>query len=170
MRPGGISIIALVETAKGIECVSEIATSSPRLDRLAFGAIDFCVDTGVSLAEAGGILRHARTCLVVASRAGRLAAPVDTVFPDLKDDEGLECEARLAKGLGFGGKMAIHPRQVETVNRIFSPTESEVAWAQKVVEAFDAAEANGRSSIQIDGAFIDYAVAARARQLLEGTH
>ena len=169
MRSGSVSIIALVETAAGIERASDIANTSPRLARMAFGAIDFCVDIGISLTDAVDILRHARSRLVVASRAARLIAPVDTVFPDLKDDEGLEAEARLAKVLGFGGKMVIHPCQIEMVNQVFSPSEAELAWAQKVVEAFDGAEAEGRSAIQVDGKFIDYAVVARARQLLEGT-
>jgi len=168
MSPGSAGIIALVESAAGIERAGEIATASPRLGRLAFGAIDFCVDIGVSLADADDILRHARARLVLASRAAGLVAPVDTVFADLRDEKGLECEARLAKGLGFGGKMVIHPCQIEKINQIFSPSEAELAWAQKVVQAFEAAEADGRSSIQIDGKFIDYAVVASARQLLEG--
>ena len=167
MSPGVVSIIGLVESAAGIERAGDLASGSPRLCRLAFGAIDFCVDIGVSLAGADDILRHARARLVLAGRAAGLVAPVDTVFPDLRDEEGLKRETRLAKGIGFGAKMVIHPRQIETVNQIFSPSEAELAWAQRVVHAFDAAEAEGRSSIQIDGKFIDYAVVASARQLLE---
>ena len=167
MSPGAVSVIALVETAAGIERAGEITMASPRLGRLAFGAIDYCVDIGVSLTGADDMLRHARARLVVAGRTAGLAAPVDAVFADLKDEGGLEREARLARGMGFGGKLVIHPCQIEKVNQIFSPSEAELAWAQKVVRAFDAAEAAGRSSIQIDGKFVDYAVVASARQLLE---
>jgi citrate lyase subunit beta/citryl-CoA lyase len=167
MGSGEVNLVALVESAAGIERAGEIAAASPRLVRLAFGAVDYCVDIGVSLAEADDILRHARACLSVAGRAAGLQTPVDTVFTDLNDDEGLEREARLARAMGFGAKMVIHPRQIEVVNQVFSPTEAEIAWAQQVVRAFDAAEAEGRSSIQIDGKFIDYAVVAIARQLLE---
>jgi citrate lyase subunit beta/citryl-CoA lyase len=168
MRPGSVIIVALVETAEGIAHASEIASSSPRLSRLAFGAIDYCVDMRVSLVDADDILRHARARLAVASRAVGLVGPIDTVFADLQDEEGLVREARLARAMGFGAKMVIHPGQIEKVNQIFSPTDAELAWARRVVEAFDAAEAGGRSSIQVDGKFIDYAVVASARQLLEG--
>lgn len=166
MKPGAVQLIALVESAAGIEHAAEIAAASPRLNRLAFGAVDYCADIGVSMAEAEDIMRYARTRLMIASRTAGLVAPIDTVFTDLKDEAGLERETRLAKGIGFGGKMVIHPCQIETVNQIFAPSEDELTWAQQVVDAFNAAEAEGRSSIQIDGKFIDYAVVAIARQLL----
>lgn len=166
MQEGTVELVALVETARGIERAAEIALASPRLARIAFGAVDYCLDMGVSYAEAAQVLVHARARLVVACRAAGLGPPVDTVFPDIRDREGLEQEARLARALGFGGKMVIHPDQIEPVNRIFSPSPEEVAWARKVVEAFAAAEAAGCSSIQVDGKFIDYPVAARAKQVL----
>jgi citrate lyase subunit beta/citryl-CoA lyase len=87
----------------------------------------------------------------------------------LQDSEGLETSARAALAYGFQGKMCIHPNQVPVVNRVFTPSEDEIAFAERVVAAFAKAEAEGVASIQLDGKFIDYPIVYRAQRLLEKT-
>ena len=112
-------------------------------------------------------LAYARARIVIASRAAGIEAPLDTVWVDLADVEGLEASARTALGLGFQGKMCIHPNQIPVVNRVFTPSEAEIAFAGRVVAAFARAEAEGSAAIQLDGKFIDYPIVYRAQRILE---
>jgi citrate lyase subunit beta/citryl-CoA lyase len=89
------------------------------------------------------------------------------VWVDLADEEGLEASARTALGFGFQGKMCIHPNQIAVVNRVFTPSETDVAFAERVVAAFARAEAEGSAAIQLDGKFIDYPILYRAQRVLE---
>ncbi len=164
---GGIEIMPIVETAAGVTHLAEIASATPRVRRLNFGAGDFSLDTNmIWTAGQEGIL-WARIQLVIVSRAARLEAPVDTVYAQINDDDGLTMEAEQAKRLGFQGKACIHPRQVDIVNRVFSPSAGEIEQARAMVAAFAEAEAQGVASIRIGGQFIDYPVAARAQRTLE---
>ncbi|MBS3976338.1 MAG: CoA ester lyase [Syntrophomonadaceae bacterium] len=164
---GKIDLIPLVESALGILNAKEIAAACARVSRVAFGAIDYTLDIGTSCSQAGSELFYARAQLVAASRAAGKKPPVDTVYPDIKDIEGLLLETKIVKQLGFFGKMVIHPNQIDPVNKVFSPTEEEVLWASKVAAAFDQAEAQGTASIQLEGKFIDYPVAMRAKRTLQ---
>jgi citrate lyase subunit beta / citryl-CoA lyase len=112
-------------------------------------------------------LAFARTGITTASRAAGIEAPFDTVWVDLADEEGLEISARTAFGFGFQGKMCIHPKQIGIVNRVFTPGEAEIAFAERVVAAFARAEAEGSAAIQLDGKFIDYPILYRAQRVLE---
>jgi citrate lyase subunit beta/citryl-CoA lyase len=103
----------------------------------------------------------------VASRAAGLEAPIDTVWIHINDLDGLARSAKRARQLGFQGKMCIHPTQVEPVNRAFTPTETEIAFARRVVAAFEKAEREGSSSIQLDGYFIDYPIVYKAQRTLD---
>jgi citrate lyase subunit beta/citryl-CoA lyase len=105
--------------------------------------------------------------MAVASRAAGLEAPIDTVWVHINDLEGLASSAKRAKQLGFQGKMCIYPPQVELVNRAFTPTEREIAFARRVVAAFETAEREGSSSIQLDGFFIDYPIVYKAQRTLD---
>ena len=96
-----------------------------------------------------------------------LEAPLDTVWVDLADREGLEVSARSAMGFGFQGKMCIHPDQIAVVNRVFTPTDAEIATAERVAAAFANAEAEGSAAIQLDGKFIDYPIVYRAQRVLQ---
>jgi citrate lyase subunit beta/citryl-CoA lyase len=164
---GKIDLIPLVESALGILNAKEIAAACARVSRVAFGAIDYTLDIGTSCSQAGSELFYARAQLVAASRAAGKKPPVDTVYPDIRDTEGLLLETKIVKQLGFFGKMVIHPNQIDPVNKVFSPTEEEVLWASKVAAAFDQAEAQGTASIQLEGKFIDYPVAMRAKRTLQ---
>ena len=105
--------------------------------------------------------------VIFAGRAAGIEAPLDTVWVDLADEEELEASDRTALGFGFQGKMCIHPNQIAVVNRVFTPSEAEIALAERVVAAFARAEAEGSAAIQLDGKFIDYPIVYRAQRVLE---
>ena len=168
MPSGSIDIIPIVETAKGAQNMQEIASTSRRVKRICFGSGDYTNDTGTSWTLDNPLTLHYRAQLVNASRAAGIEPPIDTVWPHLEDEAGFLAECRQGRALGFQGKMTIHPKQLEIVNRTFSPTPDEIAFAKKVCEAFDAAEAAGSSALVVDGVFVDYPVVHRARAILRG--
>jgi len=162
-----IDLIPLVENAKGIRNAYEIAGSVDRVRRLCFGAIDYTADINVHLEEGGVEILYARSHLVNASAAAGLEPPIDTVYPEIKNPPGLLADATLGRRLGFQGKLVIHPDQIDPVNKVFSPSEEEVAYAERVVAAFREAEAAGHAAITLEnGKFIDYPVARSAERLL----
>jgi citrate lyase subunit beta/citryl-CoA lyase len=167
LPPGGIDIIPIIETGKGIAQARAIAAAGTRVKRMAFGAGDYTLDMNMEWTLAESELEHARAELVVASRAAGLEGPLDTVWVHIKDLDGLASSAKRAKQLGFQGKMCIYPPQVERVNAAFTPTETEIAFAKRVVAAFEQAEREGSSSIQLDGYFIDYPIVYKARRTLD---
>jgi citrate lyase subunit beta/citryl-CoA lyase len=167
MPVGGIDIIPIVETAKGLAAAREIAAAGTRVKRMAFGAGDYTLDVNMEWTLAESELEHARTEMVVASRAAGLEGPLDTVWVHIKDLENMEKSSLRAKQLGFQGKMCIYPPQVEIVNRVYTPSDEEVAFARRVVEAFEKAEKEGSSSIQLDGFFIDYPIVYKAQKTLD---
>lgn len=167
LPPGGIDIVPIIETGKGIAQARAIAAAGTRVKRMAFGAGDYTLDMNMEWTQAESELEHARAEMAVASRAAGLEAPIDTVWIHLGELEGLARSARRARQLGFQGKMCIHPAQVEPVTRAFTPTETEIAFARRVVAAFEKAEREGSSSIQLDGYFIDYPIVYKAQRTLD---
>ena len=164
---GAIDLIPIIETAKGLANLDAVLGARTRVRRVAFGAGDFTLDVNMSWSRGETELAPARAAIVTASRAAGLEAPLDTVWVDLADREGLEASAQTALGLGFQGKMCIHPDQIPPVNRIFSPSEAEIAFAERVAAAFAKAEAEGSAAIQLDGKFIDYPIVYRAQRTLQ---
>jgi citrate lyase subunit beta/citryl-CoA lyase len=164
---GGIDIIPIIETGKGIANARSIAASGTRVKRMAFGAGDYTLDMNMEWTLAETELEHARAEMAVASRAAGLESPIDTVWVHINDLEGIARSAKRARQLGFQGKMCIYPPQVEVVNRAFAPTETEITFAKRVVAAFEQAEREGSSSIQLDGFFIDYPIVYKARRTLD---
>jgi citrate lyase subunit beta / citryl-CoA lyase len=162
---GGIRILPIIETVRGVLSLPQIAGSSERLVGLSFGAEDFATDLGVERSREGIEGHYPRVQIALWSRLTGVTA-VDTVFSDVNDDEGLERETRLVRQLGFRGKYVIHPRQIEHVNRLFTPSEEEVEHARRVVAAYEEAEARGEASVALDGKMIDIPVVGRARDLL----
>ncbi len=167
LAPGAIDLIPIIETARGVHHAFDIASAGTRIQRLAFGAGDFTRDIGVRWSRREVESQYARSALVVASRAAGIEAPLDSVWIDIRDLRGLTRSSRLAKQLGFQGKMAIHPTQVEPINTAFSPSAGEMAYARRVVAAFEAAEAAGEASIQLDGQMIDYPIVEAAQRILD---
>ena len=130
---------------------------------LAFGAEDYCADMGIRRTPGGEDLAHARAAVAHAARAADKEA-IDGAFMDLGDEAGLVADAARARAMGFTGKLLFHPRQIEPVHRASAPDEKELAWARKVVAAFDAA---GGGLVVVDGRLVDAPVAAQARRILE---
>jgi citrate lyase subunit beta/citryl-CoA lyase len=164
---GDIDLIPIIETARGIEQIGAILAAATRVRRIAFGAGDFTLDVNMAWSRSETELAHARAVIVTASRATGIDAPLDTVWVDLTDKEGLEASARTALRYGFQGKMCIHPGQFEVVNRVFTPSNAEIAFAERVIAAFAKAEAEGSAAIQLDGKFIDYPIVYRAQRVLQ---
>src|SRR5258707_3858646 len=167
LTPGAIDLVPIIETARGLNQIDAILATGTRVKRIAFGAGDFTLDVNMAWSRDEAELAYARAKIVTASRAAGIEAPFDTVWIDLADEEGLEASARTALGFGFQGKMCIHPNQIAVVNRVFTPSEGETAFAERVVAAFARAEAEGSAAIQLDGKFIDYPILYRAQQILE---
>jgi citrate lyase subunit beta/citryl-CoA lyase len=163
----GIDLIPIIETAKGLRDIDAIICAGTRVKHCAFGAGDFTLDVNMIWSRAESELAYARARVVTASRAAEIEAPLDTVWVDLRDEEGLEDSTRQALALGFQGKMCIHPNQVGVVNRVFTPTNAEIDFAERVVAAFAQAETEGSAAIQLDGKFIDYPIVYRAQRTLD---
>lgn len=156
----GMPVIPLIESAVGLWNALQLARG-PRVERLAFGSVDFQLDAGIEGEDQA--LLYARSQLVLASRIARLASPIDGVTVHIGDAARLAQDVARARDLGFGAKLCIHPNQIEPVERGFAPTEAERRWAQAVVSAFE--QARG-SAVRLEGKLIDLPVVERARRLL----
>jgi len=159
-------VVPWLETAAAIVNVDAICRASERIVAVAFGGEDFTNDMGIERLEDESQIAYARQALCVAARAAHVLA-LDTPYFKLRDADGLRANSLRAKSIGFKGKFAIHPEQIDALNECFSPSAAEIAHAQRVVAAFEEAERNGRASTSLDGWVIDVPVVKRARALLE---
>lgn len=161
----GPPVIAIVETAQGLRLAYETACAS-RVAALIVGAVDLCSELGLEPRPDGLEILYARSKVVLDSAAAGIMPPFDVVHLDVHDNEGLEAECRLARSLGFRGKACIHPAQVPIVNRVFAPSQAEVEWARKVIDAYEQGVSEGRGVLALDGAMVDLPVVERARRIL----
>ena len=166
LEKGTIRIIALVETAFGVQNAGEIAAADERIAYLALGAEDLTADLHCCRTKEGAEIAYSRAALVVAARAAGIGC-IDTPFTDADDLEGLEKDAETARAMGFDGKLLINPRHVGIVNRAFSPTAAEIAHAQEVLAAIEEAKAAGFGAVALHGKMIDKPVVDRAKQTLD---
>jgi len=155
-----VPVLPLIESARGMWNALAVARCSG-VARLVFGSIDYQADMGITDDE----LIDARSRLVLASRVAEIAPPVDGVTTAIDDADVLRRDAQRARSLGFGAKLCIHPKQVELVNQAFRPSDEEIAWARRVVEADGAA--NG-AAVAVDGKMVDRPVLLKARAILAG--
>tara|TARA_R110001592_G_scaffold190500_1_gene436471 strand:- start:1614 stop:2483 length:870 start_codon:yes stop_codon:yes gene_type:complete len=167
MEVGAIDLLPIIETGKGVANVRAIAAAATRVRRLSFGAGDYTKDMSMRWTLAETEIDHARAEIALASRAEGLEPPVDSVWIHIKDTDGLVRSAEKVRDMGYQGKLCIHPDQIGPVNGVFTPTADQVAFAEKVVAAFEEAEARGLASIQMDGYFIDYPIVDQARRTLD---
>ena len=167
---GSIRVFPLIESAAGVQHIYDIVSKKTKPERIytvMFGAADYTLDMGIEMTMEGNELFYARSRIAIACRAAGIAPPVDTPFMiDLKNTEALISDAGRAKELGFQGKLVIHPNQVGPCNKIFSPLPEEIKEAEKIVEAFEEAEAAGMAAIQLEGKFIDYPVVKHSKDIL----
>lgn len=155
-----IPVIALVETACGIVGLQEICQAEATC-QLAFGSIDYSLDIGCD--ETTEALLLARLSLVTYSRAFCLPSPIDGVTVLVNEPERVMADANYARQLGFGGKLAIHPNQIDTIKVAFAPSDEQLEWARRIMHANEAA--NG-AAILMDGQMVDTPLIEKARQLL----
>jgi citrate lyase subunit beta/citryl-CoA lyase len=165
-RPDGpVGVFLMIETALGVLNAYALAKASPRVRGLCLGGEDLARDLGAIRTRDGAEIALARAQMVLAARAAG-AMGIDTIFTDLGDLDGLLAEARTARQMGYGGKLIVHPSQIGPVRRAFAPSEPEIAYARRVLAAFEAAEARGQGVIALDGQMIDAPVVARAREIV----
>ena len=165
MVKNAVGLMPLIETAMGVENAFAIASATKRVKALFLGAEDLTADLQCKRTKEGREIEYARTRLVMAARAAGVDV-YDTPFTDVNDDEGIELDALLAKSLGFSGKASISPRHVEVINRVFSPTISEIDYAYEVMEAIALAKQQGKGAIALRGKMIDAPIVMRAQRTI----
>lgn len=156
-------IVPIIETAVGLWNVLEVARA-PRTERLAFGALDFHLDTGMR--DEGDALAYARARVAIASRVAGIAAPIDSVSLSIDDDALVAADGERGRRFGFAGKLCIHPKQLGPTNRVFQPSEADVAWAEALLEAVAARPPGDGAAFSFRGTMVDRPVMERARQIL----
>lgn len=162
---GKLKLFCLLETAKGIWNAYDIATASPRVAAVIPGGEDLRADLKTERSDDSTELEWARRMLVFAARAAGVD-PLDTVFSRVTDDAGLRKETQFIKQLGFAGKSIIHPNQIAIIHDVFTPTEAEIAKAQKIIAAAKEAAARGQGAVSVDGKMVDVPVVKRAEYIL----
>jgi len=164
-----LAVLGIIESAAGVRAVDEVA-AHPAVSRLAVGAIDLSADlrlgddrsSGAPVSAAdGAVIEHCKILVTIASRLAGLPAPVDSPSLELRDHEATTRTTLRGAGLGFAGRLCIHPAQVAVVAAAFAPSADEIAWARRVIEAAD-----GAGAVAVDGRMVDEPVVERARQLL----
>ena len=177
LETGSVGILPWIETAAAIVNLASICAASGRVRWMAFGAEDFSADMGLartvdmeSDAQGEGAygepgLLYARSSVAIAARAANIQA-LDTPFVKFRDETGLRKDCTLARRIGFTGKMAIHPAQIELIEQAFRPTQHEIERARRVLKAANEAETEGRGAVSLDGEMIDAPVVARAENVL----
>jgi citrate lyase subunit beta/citryl-CoA lyase len=182
IHAGKVKLEAQIESAEGLTNIDAIARVTDRLRALHFGPGDFAASLGMPQTSVGTRDEWDETYpghrfgyvmqrIIVAARAAGLRA-VDGPVADHRDEEGLRGSCRGARSLGFDGKWCIHPAQVPVVNEVFSPTEREIGWAERVVKAYEEAGAAGSGAVSVDGQMVDAASIKMARNTLDlaGAH
>lgn len=162
---GAVRLLALIETAKGVVRLAEIAAAHPRVDALLFGAEDLCGDVGATRTLAGDEVRWAQQALVLHAAAFGLQA-IDTPFVDLADVERLRRDTRAAMELGYTGRMAIHPRQIAPIVETFTPSAAEIAAAARLTQEHERHQAGGRGVFELDGRMVDMPMVRAAERVL----
>ncbi len=165
LAEGSVKLIAAIETALGVINAYKIASAGQRVTAVALGAEDFITDMKSERTNSGFELHVARIQILMAARAAKIDA-LDTVFSDVADEDGFKQEVMYIKKLGFDGKSVIHPRQIEMVHSIFTPTVEEVSYAKRVIEAAVEAETSGSGVIALDGKMIDKPIVERAYRVI----
>jgi citrate lyase subunit beta/citryl-CoA lyase len=168
-EPGSIGIIPLIESAVGVRETFDMCVVSERVASVMFGGGeqgDLVADLGVEWTPEGIGLMQARSQVVLSARAAGIPYPMEAVYMDFRNPDGLRIESEIARTLGYVGKVAIHPAQIPVINDVFTPPPDVVDYQRKVLAAFEEAEAEGKASIAVDGKMVDYAVARVARAII----
>jgi len=160
-----MTLHAMIETAMGVQNVFDIASKFERVDAITIGGQDLTADMNIVYTPDGAGIDFARKRIVMAAKASHIDV-IDTVFPDVNDEEGLRRETEYAKKIGFTGKAVINPRQIEIIHDVYTPTEEEVRKAYRIVKEFKINSAAGIGVFAIDGKMIDAPIVTRAEYIL----
>jgi citrate lyase subunit beta / citryl-CoA lyase len=163
---GSIKLIPLVESAYGVENVYNIIKASNRVTAILLGGEDLTSDLGIKRTKEGEEIFYARNKVAVACRAMKIDS-IDTPFTDTNDFEGLEKDTRKAKSLGMTGKASINPRQIDTIHSVYAPTKEEIRHAERVLDAMEEAEREGKGVFSLDGKMVDAPIINRAKTTIE---
>lgn len=166
LEVGRIKIFAIIETARGVLNAYKIGTASKRLEAITIGGEDLTADLGGERTPDGMTLFTARQMILLAARAAGVQA-LDTVYSDINDSEGLYQEAVTVRKMGYDGKAAIHPSQIEVIHRAFTPTQEEIDYARRVIEALEEAKREGSGVAALGSKMIDRPIVKRAERILE---
>jgi citrate lyase subunit beta/citryl-CoA lyase len=167
---GSLKLVLSIESALGVLNAYAMAVAAARIVSLTFGGArdgDLNTDLGCTWSIDGPEMLHARSHTLLAARAARFDTPLDGVFADVRDAQGFERDTALSCRLGYRGRKLIHPAQIEPCNRLYRPSEAELDYYTRVLEAFDQAVAQGSASTTVDGRMIDVAMANAARRVLD---
>jgi citrate lyase subunit beta / citryl-CoA lyase len=171
VAPGSVEIILSIESALGVYRCYDLVTASPRVASVTFGSArdgDLQTDLACSWSIEGTELLYARSKVLLDTRAAGRMYPLDGVFSDLEDEQGLIQDSRLSARLGYVGRAVIHPKQIAPVRRAYAVPEEEVIYYKRVVTEFEAVEKTGAAAaIVVDGKLVDYAMYQRARRVLD---
>jgi citrate lyase subunit beta/citryl-CoA lyase len=160
-----MTLHAMIETAMGVQNVFSIASKFSRVDAITIGGQDLTADMNIIYTSDGVGIDFARKRIIMAAKASRIDV-IDTVFPDVNDEEGLRKETEYSKKIGFTGKAVINPRQIDIIHEVFTPTEEEIRKAYRIVKEFRTNSAAGIGVFAIDGKMIDAPVVSRAEYIL----
>jgi citrate lyase subunit beta/citryl-CoA lyase len=158
----GLNVLPIVETARGLANLDELC-AAPRVQRIVFGTLDFQIDLGID--GDGEELHLFRSRIVLASRLAEIGAPVDGVSTTITDTDAVEADARRGRRFGFGGKLCIHPKQIDAVHRAYAWTDAEQEWARRVLAAV---ETSHGAAVAVDGKMVDMPVILKARRIVAG--
>ncbi len=163
---GATRLVPWIESAEAIVKAYDICKSSNRIVAVALGAEDFTNDMEIKRTDSDTELSYARGAIAVAARAAGVLA-LDTPFFAFRDPVGLKANSEMSRAIGFKGRFAIHPAQLDIINGVYSPSDEDIAQAQREIEAFEEAASIGRGSTSLDGKVIDVPVVKRAQALLD---
>ncbi len=166
LEPKSVTIVPIIESAKALHNAYDIASSCNRVKCLAFGAEDLMLDMNIKSSNGIETL-YARSKMIEVSKASSIGPPIDQIYPNLADMEGLRKEAENGRNLGFQGKLLIHPNQVETINEVFTPTIEEINEAKEVIEKYHKSIVEGFGVSKVNGKMIDAPIVEKAKRILD---
>jgi citrate lyase subunit beta/citryl-CoA lyase len=169
LAPGATRLVLSIESARGVLNAYDMALGASRVATLAFGGAqdgDLNTDLGCAWSIDGPEMMHARCHTLLCARAARFDTPLDGVYANVRDAAGFKQDTALSRRLGYRGRKLIHPSQIEPCNRLYAPSQQELDYYARVLDAFDRALAAGSASTTVDGKMIDVAMANAARRAL----
>ncbi|MCB1192884.1 MAG: CoA ester lyase [Leptospiraceae bacterium] len=161
-----IKVLALVETALGVTQVNSIASLESKIDAICFGHADFSLDMGLTNSDASkGVIYHARCSIAIAARAYKIS-PIDNVCLAVKDEEAFRQDVAIGISLGFEGKLCIHPTQARIANEMYTPTDDQIGYANRVLDGWNKAQLEGKGVFTLDNKMVDAPIVALQNKIL----